>query len=161
MRSSLLGRSITGRMHLLAADGVRGRLALVTGRCLRIHIAIRTDGFQHPSCIESKLTGGRQMVDNNVSTRLYSKTYTVPGGPGEFDILVRWVRGHSPYPQISDMDVWAYNVHLGRHFFPKAPDDFLAVGHVTITQEARVFVNGADAGVWPEYLPSPPPAPEG
>ena len=50
-----------GRMLLLGcpAAGLMGRIALGRHTCAKGHIAVKTDGFQHPGCIDFKLTDGR------------------------------------------------------------------------------------------------------
>ena len=70
---------------------------------------------------------------------------------GEFDVLLRWVSGHSPYPGIKDMEVWCFGVYLGNMEFPKAGDDYRKVAHVAIAEDGKVTVNGRSAGIWPEF----------
>ena len=122
-----------GRMLLLGcpAAGLMGRIALGRHTCAKWHIAIKTDGFQHPSCIDFRLTDG--------------------GGPGEFDVLLRWVRNHSPYPKIKDMEVWCFGLYLGSDEYPKASSDYKTVAHVAIAEDGAVTVNGRPAGIWPEF----------
>lgn len=131
---------------------VKGKIALGRYPCHRWHIAITTQGFQHPGCIEIKLSNDRRWQETrNPDSKMFSKVYKVLGGPGEFDLLVRWVRGHSPYPEIKDMEVWAFNIYLGEMDFPKAPDDFKSIAHIVIADDGRVTVNERDAGIWAEF----------
>lgn len=153
MKISFLVLNRSGRLAINSRHGMNGKLALSMGKCVRRHIITYPD---EPDII---LSNGRQIIDTNTVEKGYCHIFSITGGPGEFDILARgnW----NDFGSYKDYTFWVYLIPLGIFRLTKAPSDYLAVGHVTITQEARVFVNGADAGVWPEYLPSPPPAPEG
>lgn len=132
--------------------GLTGKIALGRYACVKWHIAIKTDNFQHPSCIDFTLTNGRGFSQyKKTDTKKYSRCYVVTGGPGEFDVLLRWQSGHSPYPKIKDMEVWCFGVYMGNLEFPKARDDYRKVAHVVINDDGRVTVDGVNAGIWPEF----------
>lgn len=132
--------------------GLKGKIALGRYSCIRWHIAIRTDHFQHPGCVEFQLTGGRGFENYaKTDTSKYSKCYIVKGGSGSFDVRIRWHIDHSPYPEIKDMAVWVFGIFLGNLEFPKAPDDWKTVAHVEISADGRVTVNGHSAGIWEEF----------
>ena len=146
-----------GRMLLLGcpATGLLGRIALGRHTCAKWHVAVKTDGFQHPSCIDFRLTDGRAFTQfARTDTTRYSRCYVVGGAPGEFDVLLRWVRNHSPYPKIKDMEVWCFGLYLGSDEYPKASSDYKTVAHVAIAEDGAVTVNGRNAGVWPEFASS-------
>ena len=143
-----------GKLLLLGCpvSGLLGKLALGRFSCSKWHIAIKTDRFQHPKCIEFKLTNGRDYSEySKTDTSKYSKCYVVSGGAGEFDVQVRWRSAHSPYPKIKDMEVWCFGIYMGNESFPKANHDYKTVAHVIIDKDGKVTVNGRSAGVWPEF----------
>ena len=133
-------------------SGLMGRIALGPRACTNWHIAVKTDNFQHPHCIDFRLSAGRSASEyGKTDTSKYSKCYVVHGGPGDFDVLLRWQSSHSPYPQIKDMEVWCFGVYKGNMEFPKAGDDYRMVAHVEIADDGHVSVDGRNAGVWPEF----------
>ena len=142
-----------GKMLLLGCPvtGLLGKIALGRYSCSQWHIAIKTDNFQHPSCIDFKLVDRSYTNYRKTDTSKYSKCYVVSGGPGEFDVLLRWQSGHSPYPKIKDMEVWCFGIYLGNDEYPKARDDYKTIAHVVIENDGHVTVNGRNAGIWPEF----------
>ena len=143
-----------GKLLLLGCPvpGLAGKVALGRHTCTHWHIAVKTDNFQHPHCIDFTLTEGRGFTEyGKTDTSKYSKCYVVRGMSGEFDVLLRWVSRHSPYPGIKDMEVWCFGVYLGNMELPKAGDDYRKVAHVAIAEDGKVTVNGRSAGIWPEF----------
>jgi len=145
-----------GRMLLLGCPvtHLTGRIALGRFSCTKWHIAVKTDNFQHPGCIDFKLADRSCSNYRRTDTSKYSRCYIVSGGPGEFDVLLRWQSGHSPYPKIKDMEVWCFGIYLGSGEYPKARDDYRTVAHVAIADNGLVTVNGRSAGIWPEFAAS-------
>ena len=151
----LLRKSKDGRLLLLACSAGKGKIALGRRPCEfdNWHIAIKTQNFQHPSCIDFALTNGRNFSRySNTDTGKYSCCYVVGGGPGKFDIKLRWVSGHSPYPEIKDMQVWAFGISFGNRGYSKANSDYTRVASVEVRKTGQVLVNGRNAGYWPEFL---------
>ena len=142
-----------GKMLLLGCpvSGLLGKIALGRYSCSKWHIAIKTDNFQHPGCIDFKLVTRNYTQYKKTDTSKYSKCYVVSGGPGEFDVLLRWESGHSPYPKIQNMEVWCFGIYLGNNSYPKARDDYKNIAHVVIDDKGKVTVNGKSAGLWPEF----------
>ena len=146
-----------GRALMLACpiEGARGRVALGRMSCLG-HIAIATDGYQHPNCIEINIIGNVAAlaeVSNPLVVGRYSKVYEVSAAtPTTFSLGVRWRRNHSPYPTIRDMRVWAFGAYLGNFAMPKAPASHAIVADVRIEADGTVYVNGRRRGVWPEFI---------
>jgi len=143
--------------HLLrlqcALGGVKGKIALGWVRCEDPwHIAIKTDNFQHPGCIDFTLTEGREFERGNADPTKYSATYTVKGSSGTFHVLLRWASGHSPYPEIETMEAWVFGVYLGSQAYPKALDGYRDIATVVVDAEGRVTVNGQNAGIWLELV---------
>ena len=144
-----------GRLLLLACAAGKGKLALGKTPCAfdNWHIAIKTDDFQHPSCIDFTLSQNRQhSLYSNTDTSKYSQCYVVGPGTGKFVVQLRWESGHSPYPEIENMEVWVFGVYLGNKSYPKAYDDYTNVATVEVRDTGQVLVNGKNAGFWPEML---------
>lgn len=157
MRPLRIRRGKDGKLLLLGCPvpGLRGKIALGRSSCTDWHIAVRTDNFQHPGCIDFRLSGSREFNEYpKTDTKKYSKCYVVGGGPGEFDVLLRWDSGHSPYPEIRSMETWCFGVYMGEADYPKASDDYTTVAHVAIAADGFVTVNGRSAGIWPEFSES-------
>ena len=131
--------------------GLTGKIVLGRYACVKWHIAIKADKFLHPSCIDFTLTNGRGFKKyKKTDTSEFSQCYVVTGGLGEFDVLLRWQSGHSPYPKIKDMEVWCFGVHMGNLKFPQARDDCRKVVLVVIHDDGQVTVDGSNAGIRPE-----------
>ena len=151
----LMRKDKTGRILLLGcpAAGCKGRIALVKVPCVRWHIAIKTQDFQHPGCIDFRLVTRQYTNYPRTNTRKYSKCYIVSPGPsGKFYVDVRWTSGHSPYPEIIKMELWIFGIHFGPMDFPKAPDEYRRVAPVIVLNTGQVLVDGQNAGFWPELL---------
>lgn len=149
-------RDHVGKLLLLkcSCTGMKGALALGRMTCSTDiwHIAIKTDNFQHPGCIDFRLSEGHTFERGNADPKKYSATYTVRGGPGTFHLYLRWLSGHSPYPEIRMMEAWAFGVYLGEKDYPKAGDDYLDIAEVNVDRNGFVTVNGLHAGHWPDLL---------
>ena len=148
-------RDRVGRILLLkcALSGMKGAVALGRIPCeLPWHIAIRTDNFQHPGCIDFKLSEDRTFERGNADPKKYSATYTVSRGAGTFHAYLRWQSGHSPYPEIRSMEVWCYGVYLGARDYPKANDGYIDVAEITVDENGYVTVNGLNAGRWSDMI---------
>lgn len=149
-------RDRVGKILLLKCErtGMKGAIALGRQECdfERWHIAIKTDNFQHPSCIDFTLTNGRSYERGNADSNKYSVTYTVGGKDGTFHVYLRWTDGHSPYPQIKNMEVWCFGVYLGNRSYPKANDAYADIATVVISKNGAVTVNSRNAGIWPEFI---------
>lgn len=147
-------RDRVGRILLLkcALSGKKGAVALGRIPCeLPWHIAIKTDNFQHPGCIDFKLSE-RTFERGNADPAKYSATYTVSPGIGTFHAYLRWDSGHSPYPEIRSMEVWCYGVYLGARDYPKAGVDYIDVAEITVDMNGFVTVNGLNAGRWSDMV---------
>ena len=148
-----IGKATNKTLRLLNCNSeAKGKIALAMWPCQVIHFAVRTEGFQHPQCVEMVVTGYGHTVVEISHTREYSRCYKLIGGAGTLNFGVRWSKGHSPYPEIQGMDIWAFNIYLGYFNFPKAPDDYMILASIDIMSNGRVYVNGIDAGIWPEFI---------
>ncbi len=157
MDKMLMRKSKDGRLLLLACPSptLKGRLALGRVPCdfKNWHIAVRTQNFQHPSCIDLHLEGRTYREYTATDTTRFSKCYIIfPDGPGTFTVGLRWTRGHSPYPRIITMEAWILGCYFGTRDYPKAPSDYLQLATVEVQSTGQCFVNGKNAGFWPELL---------
>ncbi len=155
MDKMVIRKSRNGKILLLGcpATGLRGRIALGRTNCFFWHIAVRTQDFQHPGCIELMLDGRTYTEDTRIDTTKYSKCYIIkPGMPGTFTINLRWTSGHSPYPEIITMETWILGEYYQARDYPKAPDDYIQLAQVEVKANGLVLVNGRSAGFWPELL---------
>ena len=144
-----------GRLLLLDCMAGKGKIAMGKQPCEfdNWHIAIKTQDFQHPYCIDFQLTNGRSYSEyGQTDTSKYSKCYVVGGGVGTFNVNLRWVSGHSPYPEIKLMTVWVFGISMGTKSYPKASDPYTRVATVEVKGTGQVLVNGRNAGFWPELL---------
>lgn len=149
LRLSSNGKLLLGGQR---AGSNRGRLLLADVQCVTGHILVRTDGKQHPSCVELQLSNGRAFTRKLLpSSSNFSLCYDVAQGSGSFDVSLRWNGGHSPYPKIQDMEVWCFGIYLGNTSYPKAPDGYQHVAHITIDTNGYIYVNGEGAGYWSEF----------
>ena len=150
-----LRRDYVGKLLLLNCECTRmkGAIALGSEPCdiPRWHIAVRTDNFQHPHCIDLTLTNGRLFSEGQCDTAKSSKCFEVTGKSGSFHLKLRWWALHSPYPEIQNMEVWCFGVYLGKRSYPKANDDYLDIAAVEINGKGAVTVNGKYAGIWLEF----------
>lgn len=143
-------KSKNNRILLLNCTNNKGRIAMGKIACCAWHIAVKTEGFQHPGCIMFSLTNGRGYSEYaHTDTSKYSKCYVVHGGPGEFDVLLCWDKYHSPYPEILTMEVWCFGIYMG--VLPYQKNSYSTVAHVKIDTDGHIWVSGADAGIWPEF----------
>ncbi len=153
-KNTYVRRDKTVKILLLKCEcsGMKCAIALGKVECERPwHIAIKTDNFQHPGCIDFKLSD-RGCERGNADPEKYSATYTVERGAGTFHAYLRWQSGHSPYPEIRSMEVWCYGVYLGERDYPKANDDYIDVAAVTVDEKGYVTVNGRNAGLWADMI---------
>lgn len=144
-----------GKLLLLACIAGKGKIAMGKQPCEfgNWHIAIKTQNFQHPWCIDFQLTNGRSCSEySKTDTSKYSKCYVVGAGVGKFDVNLRWHRDHNPYPEIELMTVWVFGVSMGTRSYPKANDAYTKVAEVEVKQTGQVLVNGRNAGFWPELI---------
>ncbi len=149
---------VDGILMLLACRSGKGKLALGKQKCdfERFHIAIKTDNFQHPDCIDLLLQTRYFVNYTNTDTSKYSRCYKVSRGVGSFDVLLRWQSGHDPYPQIKNLEVWCFGIYMGNRAYPKANDSYVKVASVTVKSTGQVVVNGRNAGFWTELLMTEP-----
>ncbi len=154
-RGPYICKKQNGQIQLIAcnADNTRGAIALITPwYWYRMHVAVKTDGLQHPGCIDFRLTNNRSYSAADFDDSKLSRAYHIMGGAGIFQVQLRWATGHSPYPEIQNMEVWCFGVYLGNRSYPKAPGQYINVANVFITYDGVVMVNGVNTGVWPEFI---------
>lgn len=150
-------RDQAGRLLLLICRSEKGKFALGNGPCEMpdAHILIRTDNFQHPSCIEFKIEG-RGYSSASFDSNSYSAAYKVDPGAGKFIVKIRWQSGHSPYPEISDMKVWCFGVFFDSRKYPKADSysdkNYATVAIVEVSEIGEVKVNGKYTGIWRDLI---------
>ena len=148
-------RDKVGNILLLKCECTQMKGAIALGKCPcdpdLWHIAIKTDNFQHPGCIDFRLSE-RDFERGNADPAKYSATYSVSRGAGTFHAYLRWQSGHSPYPEIRSMEVWCYGVYLGERDYPKANDDYIDIATVTVDEKGYVTVNGRNAGLWADMI---------
>lgn len=144
-----------GKLLLLKCLAGKGKIALGKAPCEfdNWHIAIKTQDFQHPGCIDFTLTNSRGYASyGQTDTGKYSKCYVVKPGIGSFDVMLRWADGHFPYPDIELMTVWVFGVFMGTQSYPKADNGYTKVAEVEVKNTGQVLVNGRNSGYWPEML---------
>ena len=68
MAAPKIRKDAWGRILLLSCPdpALRGRIAIAAQCCRPWHIAVRTQGFQHPGCIELDL-GGRSYLEDRLN----------------------------------------------------------------------------------------------
>lgn len=138
MANYKIAKSKNGKMLLTNM----GKIALAGAWCLVPDILIRTDALQHPHCIDFTLSDNRSFYPCDVDSSLYSAGYKVDRAPGNFILKLRWKAGHTPYPEIKNMEVWAFGVYLGNLSFPLAPNDYSSIAHIVIDSDRKIYVNG-------------------
>jgi hypothetical protein len=126
----------------------RGRLLTRGKSCFGggVAICVFTQGFEHHWCVECSISDpSRDFKHVPSDTTKVSYAASLLFLPGEFDVLLRWTSGHSPYPEIQSMAAAVYGVYIPAANIPMYPDAFAAVAHVKITQENgtwSILVNG-------------------
>lgn len=154
-------RDQAGRLLLLACKKDRGKLALGNNECIRsfAHILIKTEGFQHPDCIDIRVYN----PDSHRSAPLqpiqcdktkYSAAYLMPTLRPDTEVIeIGWQDDHYPYPEIQNMEVWCFGIYMGNHSYPKIDSEeaYRQVAVVKISEIGLVTVNGINAGIWPEW----------
>lgn len=158
MAAPKIRKDAWGRILLLGCSdpALRGRIAIAAQCCRPWHIAVRTQGFQHPGCIELDLGGRSYTVYPRTDTSVYSKCYIVaPAPPGTFPVRLRWQSGHSPYPEIIQMEAWVLGIHFPMRDFPKAPDEYVTLAKVTVVADGRAVVGNRPAGRHPDLVEQP------
>ncbi len=134
-----------------------GKLALAARYCA-YHIWCWTDGGQHPTCVEAKISDKDRPFNNvSVSTSKVSRAWSVGGYAGGFNLYGRWDSGHYPYPEIKDIAFHVFGVEFPMSSFPKAnnsTDDstWKKIAYVSIATDGSVYVNGKLAGVFEEFI---------
>lgn len=122
-----------------------GNLLIRNETCLESEIAIKiyTQNFLHHWCVECMVSDpdrGFRHVPSDTTKVSYAASLILM--PGEFDVLIRWAAGHSPYPEIELMSLSVYGVYIPPVPIPKAPDGWHKAAHVKITEDYRIEVNG-------------------
>lgn len=134
--------------HILLLNS--GRIATTTAYCMG-HISCYTDQNQHPSCVDFSLTGGREFQAASVVGNKISCSWTVGGYAGSFWVLCRWVNGHSPYPEIQNMEFIIFGYKVAMSSYPMYPSAFRRVAFVEIFTDGMIMVNGTERGIFPEF----------
>jgi len=122
------------------------------------HIWCWTDGGQHPSCVECKLSDKERTLKGlSVSTAKVSRAWSVGGYAGYFNVLGRWNAGHSPYPEIQDIAWHIFGKEYPLSSFPKPEsydDDttWKKIASVSITTEGKIYVDGEYMGIFEEFI---------
>lgn len=128
---------------LLLKNRDYGKIALAGKMCARApNIIIRSDNLQHPKCIDFTLSDNRSFYACDFDPNIYSACYRADESPGDFTLKLRWKAGHTPYPEIKDMDVWVFGLYLGKISCPRAPDDYLSIAYIVIDSDRKIYVNG-------------------
>lgn len=116
------------------------------------HVAILTQEGLHPGCVEVAPTRDYSYT----SAGDFSVCLRFEPGEGKFVLKIRWDAGHSPYPEIKMMHVWAFGIDLGSASYPKAKDweskHYKKVANIEVDKDGYVTVNGKDAGFWPDMM---------
>ena len=123
---------------------------LTRGKCCfdggGIAICVFTQNFEHYWCVECSVSDpSRGFTHVTSDTTKVSYAASLLFLPGEFDVRLRWVSGHSPYPEIQSMAAAVYGVYIPAENIPKYPDAPRVVAHVKITKEEdgwNILVNG-------------------
>jgi len=147
----VIRQGLNGKLLILGCQAGKGKLALGRKTCFkRWHVAILTDNFQHPGCID--FTSDRGYETTEFDPSVYSQCYCMNPGVGTFHLRLRWQSGHSPYPEIENMEAWAFGKYLGNRSYPKSPDDYITIATVQVKETGQVLVNGSNCGKWPDML---------
>ena len=132
-----------------------GEIALAKDFCYdpsAWHVAILTQEGLHPGCVQIAATRSY----SHTSAGEYSMCLRFQPGEGSFTLKLRWSSGHSPYPEIKMMHVWAFGIDLGNSSYPKAKNweskHYKKVATIKVDKEGYVTVNGKDAGYWPDMV---------
>ena len=128
------------------ATGFDGRILTRKGKLLTaqntcFHIAVKTDSFQHPGCIDLN-PGTRRFISRNDPAGRFSKLYFVDMSPGGFDVKLRWDEDHSPYPEIENMEIWVFGKYFPSRSYPRADDDYTTVCNVKIEKNGEIKIDG-------------------
>ena len=111
---------------------------LVRDRCClanNVAICVFTQGFEHYWCVECSVSDpSREFRHIDSDTTKVSYAAELLFLPGDFDVFLRWVSGHDPYPEIEMMSIAVYGVYIPAQVIPKAPDAVLRVAHVKIEE---------------------------
>lgn len=120
----LIRQNLTGR--ILTRNG-----RILTGKlcCFQVYIYAG-----HPGCVDMVASDGRT-IEN-----LGENRYRFPLDWGIFELLVRWTEGHSPYPEIEDMEILVLGQNMGIAAYPKEPASYKKVCTVKIRHDG-IFLN--------------------
>ena len=115
-----------------------GKMLLRDVCCLADNLAICvfTQNFEHYWCVECSVSDsgrGFRHIDSDTTKVSYAAELLFL--PGEFDVFLRWVSGHSPYPEIEMMSIAVYGVYIPARSIPMAPDEPMQVAHVEIGEK--------------------------
>ncbi len=125
-----------GKGRILIAK--TGKILLRDVCCLADNLAICvfTQNFEHYWCVECSISDpARRFTHIASDTTKVSYAAELLFLPGEFDVFLRWVSGHSPYPEIELMSIAVYGVLIQARHIPIAPDEPLQVAHVEIGEK--------------------------
>lgn len=119
------------------------------------HIYWYTQGGQHPWCVEYKLEPniGHNSTDNMYEPGVSGFAHITQKAPWETTLSLRWRSGHSPYPEIEHISVYAFNRTVASRAFPMYPDDFVKVAKIKCDIHGNVYVNGNFIKKYEEFIP--------
>ena len=137
--------------------GKTGRLRLRDKTCIEIPAAlcVFTQDFEHYWCVECSIPERKWYQLFSDTSKVSYAVYVTPE-PGEYDIYVRWVSSHDPYPEIRMMGFSVYGVYIPAAAIPKEPDPWYKVCHVVIREiekdgsetELEILVDGKKGSLY-------------